>query len=211
MSESAIRKERLRDYLARNNLKPSPFGVSLGFSASYIRVLLSDASPFGEKAARNIEQLAGMPYGYLDQAHSDDPAPLPLARELQIPVIGYFPNVGWRTHVHTTHPVPALTLANAGIDPNDACTWVIEDDYMAPTLLPGTVCVIDRRSQAIIHGRLYLVAIRGHAMVRTVQVTPDGYRLTGPSAETTDFTEDLWRSSVTVAGRVRVYTLTQIL
>ena len=68
MSESAIPKS-LRDYLA-GTTSPSPFGVSLGFSASYIRVLLSDASPFGEKAARNIEQLTqGCALRLPDQAH----------------------------------------------------------------------------------------------------------------------------------------------
>lgn len=210
MSESAIRKERLAAYMRRHNLKPTPWSIQLGFSRTYLRMLLAEDREFGERAARKIEGLAGMPYKYLDTPEADpqDGGNLEALEPTTVPHLTYFANAGWRRHTSRASMLPAQLLASAGGQAENIGVWISTDGGMAPTIPEGAECVVDTSNKPIVAGKIYLLALRHHPVIRRVNLTADGYRLVGGEhTEPLELSDEQWRQLVVVGGRIRYVTL----
>lgn len=77
--DALIRKQNLK----RLGKRPRELMTLLGRSYSYWRDLMEDPNkPFGEKAARAIEDKYPLPRGWLDRVHGDD-EPIPHPGEIQ--------------------------------------------------------------------------------------------------------------------------------
>lgn len=81
--DSAIRLHNLRKLV--KPWKPARAIELFGGSPSYWSDLLNGRKSFGEKKAREIEGIAAVPRGWLDQAHDDD-APVQQAEASPWPI-----------------------------------------------------------------------------------------------------------------------------
>lgn len=69
------RTERLKQYIESTGKTQADFAAKIGKKSSYLSQLFSGIRPFTEKMAREIEEKADLPSGWLDQVGTQIPRP----------------------------------------------------------------------------------------------------------------------------------------
>jgi SOS-response transcriptional repressor LexA len=186
-----IRRSNLRLVVkARFGNSPTRLGEALGIKhANYVSRLLS-VSPrtkknIGNELARRIERVCGLPANWLDVAHTALDSPL---GEAYLPIPGlpivHVPILSWREAgseeltaivqaARTSNDVSRLLIApQARISP-DGFVLLIENDAMAPLLVPGELAFVDPRV-APVNRRIVLARMPGHSEPIVRQMIHEG-------------------------------------
>ena len=186
------RLERLKQFQAERNLSgPAELGRAIGRRTNQTSDLLHGRAPFGERIARAIEQFAGLPAGWLDQAEAP-PGPAVKAARVQ-------PAAGADPQVIAAQPLGGATAAS-GAAPTSAQQpvrapllltreWVravttaadpqlhflhMPDESMAPLLARGDLLLIDSSVGSFGRDGIYVLHGRGRLLERQLRARLDG-------------------------------------
>ena len=175
MSLKLIRIQRLKEFAALRGLKgPVALGRAIGKQPNQVTNLLSGAASFGEKVARSIEEVSGLPVGWLDTLNNGgntDVGPLlrgrvPLLSDVQAGmykevVDNYHPGDGGSELIPTSVPVKKHTFALR-----------VSGDSMEPEFMDGMILIIEPDMDA--QPGDYVIAKNGEGETTFKQLVKDG-------------------------------------
>lgn len=173
MDIQQLRKKRLREVIGRWK-NAAAFCRETSIDSSYLSQVLNNHRPFGEKSARNMEELIGLPRMYLDLDESPN-----VTRSVQFARM--LPLIAW---------VSASEYCESpdNFEPGDAEDWIIDPfkhgpsayclrvsgPSMWPDYRDGEIIVVDPEIEAK-HGKDVVVRTpdEDHTFKR-LQITEDG-------------------------------------
>jgi SOS-response transcriptional repressor LexA len=146
MSLKLIRIQRLKEFAALRGIKgPVALGRAIGKEANQVSNLLSGAASFGEKVARSIEEVAGLPVNWLDTLNNGGNTTVgpvlrgrvPLLSDVQAGmykqvVDNYHPGDGGAELIPTAVPVQRHTFALR-----------VAGDSMEPEFVDGMILIVE--------------------------------------------------------------------
>lgn len=203
MDTNTIRRENLRALAARYPTQ-AEFAEACGTAPSVISLIVSPNPKrnLGPKLARKIEAAAGLPHGWLDQAHEqtkrrvepnasiesegidewaddtpldDDEIELPFLKEVELSA------GGGKTVIEVSGTrklrFGKYTVRNMGVQPDQAVCVSISGNSMEPVLQNGGTVAVDRSKNKVadvVDGKMYALNHAGHVRVKQLYRTPRG-------------------------------------
>lgn len=146
MSLKLVRQERLKLFAAQRGLiGPVAIGKAVGKKPNQISDLLSGKASFGEKVARSIEEVAGLPDRWLDTLNNDENAHAgPLIRGA-VPLISDVQAGMYTEFVDNTHPGDGGQELIPTSVPINRHTFAlrVSGDSMEPEFHEGMILIIE--------------------------------------------------------------------
>lgn len=171
MNIQDTRRSRLANLIKEKYGTQANFSELTGENASEISTLIKEGSTksFGEKKARKIENLCGLPKGWLDEGHDDFPTPTADDYEI-IPQLDLEASCGhgkFNDYVVVKGGLSFKreTLRAWGITPKNGRVIYADGQSMEPTIGHGRVVLIKTDDTAPQDGRVYLICDGDSAML----------------------------------------------
>lgn len=154
---------------------------------SYISQLVNGKAPFGEKAARRLENAYGMGDGYLDRDPETNTPPPPETDSIftEWGEVGYVEYWDIRGScgggVMTFDQIPKGRLIKEGtffrkydLKPENAFAIYADGDSMAEFIIDGDMCIFDRSRTEPISGKIFAIQHPDGLRIKVLRRSIDG-------------------------------------
>jgi hypothetical protein len=209
MELKQIRMQRLRELQSELGADgPVELGKAIGRKANQTSDLLSGRASFGEKVARSIEQHAGLPSGWLDEADLEATplrfSKLPAAWLAVLP-LGADPATPFNPH--ETALSGSLNLSREwmralGLEDPEALRYLhISDDLMEPTLMRADVLLVDTSVRDSRRDGIHVLHVGDRLLVRRLRLRLDRNIEVSADSSTVKSTDVAEPTDLRVLGR----------
>lgn len=183
------RAQRLDEWMRLKGLSQADVTRRTGLSRAYISLLLKKDKPFGEKAARAMEQSLFMPRGYLDEDGElslkpvlvwERPEDLEGEGCVLVPRVSVQLSAGGGSVVQGEEEMPPLAFRADWLKKKNITsksnlrTCTVSGDSMEPYLSDGDTVLIDMGQTKIIDNEVYAIEAYDEVRIKRLSRRIDG-------------------------------------
>jgi len=190
-----------------------PFSIKMGLSKQYgYRIAGASADKgIGHAVARRIEEVFGMPSGWMDVDHANGSKASPSESTVEVRSLDVMSAIGLgASPPDSDQTITSMCLSKNWIRHNTQATsfealalTTAQGDGMSPTFGDGSTLLLDRSASSIKADGIYVLLLNDELFIKRVQRRPGGVTLISDNPMYQPFeVDDDKRSSLRVLGRV---------
>lgn len=193
-----IRVANLKELLAKSGKNQTEFANTIGRSQSQLGQWLNGHKPIGEKIARSIESMTGLPDNFLDNDKDNKNTEAVEPNTFKIPEY----NVKLAAGLHGSevinpeniirhHVINDTFLHEFRVKQENLAVVSVLGNSMDPTLRDGEKVIIDKSCKTPIDNRVFAITTKNQTWAKRMRITPSGERWCSDNEEYQKFDNEL--------------------